>query len=107
MANKVGDILLLFVCLYSLVIYNSLYFNIIFTISKDYFININYNDLFFSNTGHIIEKCNHIDYLVIDLINVHICDLVNITNVSTISFLICLFVIIASICKSAQAGFHF
>lgn len=107
MANKIGDILLLFVCLYSLIVYNSIYFNIIFSISKDYYINMNYNDILIDHTGHVLEKFNHIDYLITDLININVCDLFNLTNLSITPFIICFFIIIASICKSAQAGFHF
>lgn len=105
MANKIGDILLLFVCLYSLILYNSTSFNIIFSIPKDYYIHMNYNNFFY--TGHVIEKFNNIDYLLSDLININICDLFNLTNISITPFIICLFIIIASIRKSAQAGFHF
>lgn len=106
MANKIGDVLLLFACLYILINYNSLYFNTIFSSLNSYFINLGSND-FYSHTGHFIVNYNKIDYIITTTSSTNINDFINLSNVSIAPLIICIFIIIASICKSAQAGFHF
>jgi len=106
MANKIGDILLLFSCLYLLMIYNSLYFNVIFSSTNESFSHIYsiYNN---NSSGHFIANHGKMEYIFNNIIGTSLIDTNNIKTFSITPFIVCILVIIASICKSAQAGFHF
>ena len=109
MANKIGDILLLFSCLFLLFKYNSLSFNNIFFLSNLNIISIlSLSQYEYTDLGYFITMNNNITYILHNFIyNNNINYFINNYIVLSISTIICLFIIIASICKSAQAGFHF
>ena len=110
MANKIGDILLLFACLFLYFMYNSLYFNVIF-LCFDYtldYINIIYNNILNYNTnGYLLFYKNDLFYVLFNNKYISINDYNNYNTIVFLSTFICFFIIFASICKSAQAGFHF
>jgi len=110
MANKIGDILLLFSCLFLLFKYNSLSFNNIFFLSNFISNQYYFDSNFFQNSLSInyLELNNSVEYLFYN--NNQYINLNSIKHLNTVFFtstLICFFIILASICKSAQSGFHF
>lgn len=108
MANKIGDILLLFSCLFLVILYNSLYFNSIFLSSNYNLINNIYTSLCdMSHYGYLLLYNDKIEYLLYNYFFLNINDFINLNLCFFTSILICFFIILASICKSAQAGFHF
>ena len=108
-ANKTGDVLLLFSCLFMAILYNSLYWNSIFLSFNDNIISIlSLSQYEYTDLGYFITMNNNITYILHNFIyNNNINYFINNYIVLSISTIICLFIIIASICKSAQAGFHF
>jgi len=88
MANKIGDILLLFACLFFIVLYNSLYFNVIF-LCVDYYLNyINeiHNMLISSNfKGYFLSYNNEITYIFLDNNYININSYLNMNLYSFIS----------------------
>lgn len=110
MANKVGDIFLLFSCLFICFIYNSVYFNTVFLLSNyssTYLINLYENILSYSTKGYLIYYNDSLSYLLFNNNIININDYLNLNLISFTSYFICVFIIIASVCKSAQSGFHF
>ena len=114
LANKIGDILLLFCCLYLLLKYNSLYFNNISIISNmetdnqvlGNFYNLIIND---TNINSLEYKNQIISWLSASERNIimFLSSSMEMNTYFEITGIICFFIIMASICKSAQAGFHF
>jgi len=110
MANKVGDILLLCTCLLLYFYYNSLYFNVIFLCSDhtSNYIQLVYNNISDIDTkGYLITYNNSIIYILINKVIININNYTNYNIYFITSTIICFFIIIASVCKSAQSGFHF
>lgn len=108
-ANKLGDIFLLFLALWLYYLYNNLDFYTLFicnSYNNDLYIKFIYNLLdnweninvyFFSDTFFSISKSSF--YIWSDY-NYFI---ISFSSINTI----CFFILLASICKSAQSGFHF
>ena len=110
MANKIGDILLLFSCLFCCFLYNSLYFNVIFLTSYYSLNSINntYKNLIDYNLeGFFLSDENSLIYIFFENTFLNINNYINYNIFIFVSTFICFFIILASICKSAQAGFHF
>ena len=105
MANKVGDILLLFSCLFLIMLYNSLYFYNIFLVTTTS--PLLYDNLLFYNVHGYILSNNNVNFLLFNNYFININDFFNYNLIFFTSTIICFFIILASICKSAQAGFHF
>lgn len=111
MANKTGDILLLFSCLHLLFICNSVYFNTVFLYCEstlNYTVDLYNNIINYNITGYLlVYKENLVYFLFSNNIVVNINDYINYNIIFFTSTFVCFFIIIASICKSAQSGFHF
>lgn len=111
MANKTGDVLLLFSCLYLVFFYNSLYFNVIFSLcdhNLSYVIDL-YKSSFNYTEGGYVLLCNR-ETLIYILLNKNFFSISQYINNNLLIFsntIIAFFIIVASICKSAQSGFHF
>ena len=108
MANKLGDSLLLFSCLFLIYIYNSMYFNTIF--SCESFTLYKWNEIIniVSNTNVLNIKENKYTFYFLlynDIININ--DILNYNTFVFFSTFLCFFIVLASVCKSAQSGFHF
>ena len=108
MANKTGDILLLFSCLFLVIIYKSLYFNNIF-LSANFNLAENIYDYLcnYDSKGYFLVYKKNLIYILYDSLFFNINDYLNYNVIFFTSTMVCFFLIIASICKSAQSGFHF
>lgn len=108
MANKIGDILLLFSCVFLIILYNSLCFNNIFLCVDNHLTDLYYNHSFlYSENGYFLTSQYNIHYVLYEYFNINLNNFNNIHLISFSSTVISLFIILASVCKSAQAGFHF
>ena len=106
MANKLGDSLLLFSCLFFLYVYNSMYFSTIFLCEQ--YTHYRWINIIIENTNVFHVNSNgSIYYFVLknDIINVN--EMLNYNTFFFVSTFICFFIILAAVCKSAQSGFHF
>ena len=110
-ANKIGDICLLFLSILIYYMYNNLDFYTVFicnlNINNEY-LSLIYNILGNWDNMNVYFFFTDVDFFVISKFFFFInSDYLNNTMYILYSNLICFFILIASICKSAQSGFHF